>query len=90
LAPTLRVQVFRRHLLARVGDSDAIHWWAHTLKGSAGNFGAHPVVAPEQRLEARAQEGDVVARETCSNTGVEAGAMLAILAGKGESLPCAS
>ena len=41
------------------GDAAAVYKTAHTLKGSAGNFGAQHVIAVAQRLEARAREGDL-------------------------------
>jgi two-component system, sensor histidine kinase and response regulator len=42
-------------------DTQSAYRAAHTLKGSAGNFDAHEVMAIVQRLEARARDGDVAA-----------------------------
>ena len=41
------------------GDAPAVYRTAHTLKGSAGNFGAQPLIDIAQRLEARSREGDM-------------------------------
>jgi two-component system, sensor histidine kinase and response regulator len=47
---------------------DRIYRAAHKLKGSAGNFEAHEVMALLQRLEARARDGDLA---TCVSVFVE-------------------
>jgi CheY-like chemotaxis protein len=47
---------------------DRIYRTAHKLKGSAGNFEAHEVVALLQRLEARARDGDLA---ICASVFVE-------------------
>jgi HPt (histidine-containing phosphotransfer) domain-containing protein len=50
------------------GDATAVYKAAHTLKGSAGNFGGENVVAVIQRLEASAREGDLSAcRQVLAN-----------------------
>jgi HPt (histidine-containing phosphotransfer) domain-containing protein len=40
-------------------QTDRVYRAAHKLKGSAGNFDAHEVMALLQRLEARARDGDL-------------------------------
>ena len=47
---------------------DRIYRAAHKLKGSAGNFDAHEVMALLQRLEARARDGDL---SMCASVFVE-------------------
>jgi two-component system, sensor histidine kinase and response regulator len=47
---------------------DRIYRAAHKLKGSAGNFEAHEIMALLQRLEARARDGDLA---TCVSVFVE-------------------
>jgi two-component system sensor histidine kinase/response regulator len=47
---------------------DRVYRAAHKLKGSAGNFEAHEVMALLQRLEARARDGDLL---TCGSVFVE-------------------
>lgn len=42
------------------GDAVALYKAAHTLKGSAGNFGATEVVSRALQLEAHARCGDLV------------------------------
>ena len=49
-----------RHALA-ICDAGELYKAAHTLKGSAGNFGAPEVVSRATRLEALAREGDLAA-----------------------------
>jgi signal transduction histidine kinase/DNA-binding response OmpR family regulator len=49
-------------------QSDRVYRAAHKLKGSAGNFDAHEVMALLQRLEARARDGDL---STCASVFVE-------------------
>jgi two-component system sensor histidine kinase/response regulator len=49
-------------------QADRIYRSAHKLKGSAGNFDAHEIMALLQRLEARAREGDLA---TCASVFVE-------------------
>jgi two-component system sensor histidine kinase/response regulator len=49
-------------------QADRIYRAAHKLKGSAGNFDAHEVMALLQRLEARARDGDLA---TCVSVFVE-------------------
>src|SRR5262249_38324931 len=49
-------------------NTDRIYRAAHKLKGSAGNFDAHEVMALLQRLEARARDGDL---PTCASVFVE-------------------
>ncbi len=41
------------------GDTDALYNAAHSLKGSAGNFGAEKVTLTAERLEVRAKEQDL-------------------------------
>jgi two-component system, sensor histidine kinase and response regulator len=41
------------------GDTEALYNAAHTLKGSAGNFGAEKVTLTAERLEVRAKEQDL-------------------------------
>jgi len=48
--------------------ADRIYRAAHKLKGSAGNFDAHEIMALLQRLEARARDGDL---PTCVSVFVE-------------------
>ena len=48
--------------------ADRIYRAAHKLKGSAGNFDAHEIMALLQRLEARARDGDLA---TCVSVFVE-------------------
>ena len=52
-----RIEGVRRALNA--GDALALYKAAHTLKGSAGNFGAPEVVGLALRLEALAREGNL-------------------------------
>jgi PAS domain S-box-containing protein len=59
-APRLLSEI--RQALA-VGDADAVYKATHTLKGSAGNFGARAVLDVAQRLEARARDRDLAASE---------------------------
>jgi CheY-like chemotaxis protein len=49
-------------------QADRIYRSAHKLKGSAGNFDAHEIMALLQRLEARARDGDLA---TCVSVFVE-------------------
>ena len=49
-------------------QTDRVYRAAHKLKGSAGNFDAHEVMALLQRLEARARDGDL---STCASVFVE-------------------
>jgi two-component system, sensor histidine kinase and response regulator len=49
-------------------QADRIYRTAHKLKGSAGNFDAHEIMALLQRLEARARDGDLA---TCVSVFVE-------------------
>jgi len=49
-------------------QADRIYRAAHKLKGSAGNFDAHEIMALLQRLEARARDGDLA---TCVSVFVE-------------------
>jgi signal transduction histidine kinase/CheY-like chemotaxis protein len=49
-------------------QADRIYRSAHKLKGSAGNFDAHEIMALLQRLEARARDGDLA---TCASIFVE-------------------
>jgi len=49
-------------------QADRIYRAAHKLKGSAGNFDAHEIMALLQRLEARARDGDIA---TCVSVFVE-------------------
>jgi CheY-like chemotaxis protein len=49
-------------------EPDQVYRAAHKLKGSAGNFEAHEVMALLQRLEARAREHDLA---TCATVFVE-------------------
>ena len=49
-------------------QADRVYRAAHKLKGSAGNFEAHEVMALLQRLEARARDGDL---PTCGSVFVE-------------------
>ena len=49
-------------------QADRVYRAAHKLKGSAGNFEAHEVMALLQRLEARARDGDLL---TCGSVFVE-------------------
>jgi CheY-like chemotaxis protein len=49
-------------------QADRIYRAAHKLKGSAGNFDAHEIMALLQRLEARARDGDLA---TCLSVFVE-------------------
>jgi CheY-like chemotaxis protein len=62
--------------------ADRVYRSAHKLKGSAGNFDAHEVMALLQRLEARARDGDLT---TCVSVFVEIEAeaerLMAALAG---------
>jgi two-component system sensor histidine kinase/response regulator len=79
----------RQALMA--GDADAAYRGAHTLKGSAGNFDAHVVVALAQRLEARTREGDIVAAKTVfASLEQEIDILETTLAGTREALQCAS
>jgi two-component system sensor histidine kinase/response regulator len=57
-----QLEVIRRALADR--DGLAVYRGAHKLKGSAGIFEAHELIALLQRLEARAKEGDFA---TCDN-----------------------
>jgi signal transduction histidine kinase/DNA-binding response OmpR family regulator len=47
---------------------DRVYRAAHKLKGSAGNFDAHEIMALLQRLEARARDGDLA---TCVSVFIE-------------------
>jgi len=49
-------------------QTDRVYRAAHKLKGSAGNFDAHEIMALLQRLEARARDGDL---GTCVSVFVE-------------------
>jgi CheY-like chemotaxis protein len=49
-------------------QADRVYRAAHKLKGSAGNFDAHEIMALLQRLEARARDGDLA---TCVSVFVE-------------------
>jgi CheY-like chemotaxis protein len=49
-------------------QTDRVYRAAHKLKGSAGNFDAHEIMALLQRLEARARDGDL---QTCGSVFVE-------------------
>ena len=49
-------------------QADRVYRAAHKLKGSAGNFDAHEVMALLQRLEARARDGNLA---TCVSVFVE-------------------
>jgi HPt (histidine-containing phosphotransfer) domain-containing protein len=44
-----------------LGDATGVHRSVHTLKGSAGNFGAPSVIAVAKHLEALASEGNLEA-----------------------------
>ena len=74
---------------------DRVYRTAHKLRGSAGNFEAHEVMALLQRLEARARDGDLA---TCVSVFVEIEAeaerLMAALANAnasaGEGVACAS
>ena len=54
-----RLDAIRQAL--EVGDTTGVHRSVHTLKGSAGNFGAPSVIAVAKRLEALAGEGNLEA-----------------------------
>jgi two-component system, sensor histidine kinase and response regulator len=73
------------------GDGAAVHRTAHTLKGSAGNFGAQAVIALARRLEAHAREGNIPASDRVfSMLEAEIGRLMEELAAAQEIAPCAS
>jgi signal transduction histidine kinase/CheY-like chemotaxis protein len=72
-------------------DTDRIYRAAHKLKGSAGNFEAHEIMALLQRLEARARDRDLVTSVAVFvEIEAEAERLMAALASAGESTTCAS
>jgi PAS domain S-box-containing protein len=50
------------------GDAAAVNRTAHTLKGSAGNFGAQEVIALAPRLEATGRDGNLSAASALVST----------------------
>lgn len=73
------------------GDAAVVYKTAHTLKGSAGNFGGQDVIALAQRLEARAREGDLPTAATVFATlEAEVDRLMEELATTRETPPCAS
>jgi CheY-like chemotaxis protein len=74
------------------GDAPAVGRGAHTLKGSASNFGASRVVAAAKRLEARAQEGDLhTAAQILVSLESELNSLMSTLrAGSEAAVKCAS
>ncbi len=46
------------------GDGEALHKWAHRMKGALGNFAAHPAYEAAQRLEQIGLSGDLSGAET--------------------------
>jgi CheY-like chemotaxis protein len=75
------------------GDPDALYQAAHTLKGSASNFGGDKTVQAAERLEVRAIEKDLAtARQVCVTIESELDRMMNALATsrKAAAVRCAS
>jgi two-component system, sensor histidine kinase and response regulator len=81
----------RKALLAR--DADALYQGAHTLKGSAANFGGEKTTLACERLEVRAREADfATAAQVCITIEAELDRMMNALAAtrKAAIVRCAS
>ena len=73
------------------GDEAAVYRTTHTLKGSAGNFGAQSLIDVAQRLEARAREGDMTtAANVFATLEDEVNRLMQDLAQSQEVMRCAS
>jgi signal transduction histidine kinase/CheY-like chemotaxis protein len=83
------VNVIREHLAD--GNVAGLCRAAHTLKGSAGNFGARGVVAAAQELENQAGHEDLTAsRRLLATLEAEIGKLLTELAASRDKARCAS